>query len=807
MGCGSSRNAHHDTSSPSVSDDKPDFQTKDKPIDGHLQKIDINRASLIPNASRGIRSQKTPFINNDVYLSKFKEYTKDGMPNDTLYDSDQEDALQIMRPDDRQMNFHPSSDLDNETRLHQARKLILHEGMFDGCTEEIIMTFMRSLSYEKVPLHKKIIRQGDLVDETSRMFLIYTGEVYVEITGGNRRLIKKGAGWIFGEIALICQSIRTANVSAAVECELFSCTRSALMILPMARTVFFLRKLPLLQVMSDNSIYDLQFKALHRSYRPGEIIIKYGDIADTNVYFVRHGKVAIQKPMPTGVNVHVATASRGQVLGQRMVVTGKMRSADCVAIDNVDTLAVSAKDFAMIDTPILSGWLDYDAITTVLRTTNRIQNFDDIALDDLIEECERLTFAAGSKIIDEGEEIYGLYIIRSGIIFVEREHSDSLSDFIQEGGGFTFFGNMTKSIVSSCDVFADRETVVLKIGSKSISPSNSSILQVGNDTNQVAFQDLIFNRVIGIGNSGRVYLVVHRKNKKVYALKAMDKCKIRHAKQLQHTKNELDIFRSLDHPFCTKFIGAYQDSVWLYILQEYLPGGEFFSHLQDVAVLPEQDCKFYAANVLLALEHIHHHSMIYRDLKPENLLLDRDGYIKIADFGFAKRTKAGLRTFTICGTPAYQAPEIISRKGTGKEADVWSLGILIYEMNFNETPFESTSGDPLQTYKLAGSGRFTVPKHASPDLKDILNKILLVDPLKRPTLQDVKSHRWFKDIDWDRLFHKEITPPFKPVIHSSDDTANFDDFTGQLPPDPKPDEKLPFPDEKWSDFAQLSDFF
>ena len=803
MGCGHSKQQKKRASSP----------TSLSSPHANVEQIDImTKTPLTQFSSRGLRTIKKP-APLETYLSLLKEYTKDG--NDVMYDSDPDESLPLINPQDESTHFFGSMhNTDDETRLAKAKNMFEQQGFFQECSDIMIMTFLRALAFERIPSHKILIRQGDQVNSASRMYLLFAGEVNVEISGGNRRLIKKSGGWIFGEIALICQSNRTATVSTAKECELYHCSRKALMILPLAKGVLFLRRLPLLQVMSDNNIFDLYWKSSGCSFQVGQTIIKYGDLNDTNVYLIRHGKVAIQKPSPTGRTMHLATATRGQLLGQRMVITGKMRSADCVAISNVDALAISARDFAMIDTPILSGWLDYDAITSVLKTTGDLKSLDEIALDDLIEESERLTFASGTKIFDEGEEIQGLYIVRSGSIVLNSPRnnpnlirSDSNVMRLKDGGGFTFFGDMSAIFLTDQSVFAERDTVMLRLTFKNISSTSSSEDAYENNINQVPFEELVFERVIGIGNSGRVYLVIHRKSKQVYALKAMEKLKIRHAKQVQHTKNELDILKSLHHPFCTKFVGAYQDNIWLYILQEYLPGGEFFSYLQDHPSLSEKDCQFYAANVLLALEHIHHHSMIYRDLKPENLLLDTEGFIKIADFGFAKKMKAGLRTFTICGTPAYQAPEIISRKGTGKEADIWSLGILIYEMQFGETPFESADADPMQTYKLAGSGRFTVPKSASLELKDLLYKILTVDPLKRPTLQNIKEHKWFKNMNWEVLLQRKITPPFKPTIKSSDDTNNFDDFTGQLPPDPNPNEPLPFPNEKWSDFANLTDFF
>ena len=226
--------------------------------------------------------------------------------------------------------------------------------------------------------------------------------------------------------------------------------------------------------------------------------------------------------------------------------------------------------------------------------------------------------------------------------------------------------------------------------------------------------------------------------------------------------------------------------------------------MQNDQTFKETAANFYAANVVCAIEYLHNYGIIYRDLKPENLLLDQDGYIKNADFGFAKNIAEFGRTFTICGTPEYQAPEVIYKKGTTKEADYWSLGILIYEMLVGYTPFRSANDEPYQIYQQARSGRFVIPKNLnlSRDAQDIIKKLIVVNPNERlgsgkGGILRIKSHPWFNNIDWNAVLEKRIKPPIKPSIekvvqgqflHVSEDNiertgSNF------------------FPDEKWADWS------
>lgn len=213
------------------------------------------------------------------------------------------------------------------------------------------------------------------------------------------------------------------------------------------------------------------------------------------------------------------------------------------------------------------------------------------------------------------------------------------------------------------------------------------------------------------------------------------------------------------------------------MLLEYVPGGELFSHLRRAGRFPNEVAKFYVAEISLAIEYLHSLNIIYRDLKPENLLLDVVGHIKITDFGFAKKVED--RTWTLCGTPEYLAPEIISSKGHGKPVDWWALGILTFEMLAGYPPFFDDSAFGI--YEKILAGRIAWPQSFDPNAKDFVKKLLTNDRSKRlgnlkGGAEDVRKHKWFRGVDWIAVLNKRIVPPIRPVLRHPGDTSNFERY-------------------------------
>jgi protein kinase X len=298
----------------------------------------------------------------------------------------------------------------------------------------------------------------------------------------------------------------------------------------------------------------------------------------------------------------------------------------------------------------------------------------------------------------------------------------------------------------------------------------------------------LFNigETLGTGTFGRVRLVSYKFNSKTLhmALKMLKKSEIIRLKQVEHIKAEKAILSQISHPFIVNMYSSFKDTKSLYMLLEYVIGGELFSQLRKVGRFANETAKFYAAEIILALQYLHSKDIVYRDLKPENLLIDRDGHIKITDFGFAKIVED--RTWTLCGTPEYLAPEIIQSKGHGKAVDWWAIGILIYEMLAGYPPFYDEN--PFGIYQKILAGKIEFPRHFDPYARDLVKKLLTTDRTKRfgclkEGAEDIKKHKWFKKssssssaVDWVKCGKRKLKPPYLPGYKSPDDTSNFDKY-------------------------------
>lgn len=295
--------------------------------------------------------------------------------------------------------------------------------------------------------------------------------------------------------------------------------------------------------------------------------------------------------------------------------------------------------------------------------------------------------------------------------------------------------------------------------------------------------------VIGKGSFGKVMQVRKKDDGKIYAMKVLRKDTIIARKQVSHTKSEKNILMKIQHPFIVNLNYAFQTKDKLYMILDYINGGELFFHLKKEGRFAETRVKMYAAEIASALSHLHNLDIVYRDLKPENILLDSEGHICITDFGLSKQIESSEGTHTFCGTPEYLAPEVLKGQGHGTAVDWWSLGTLLFEMLTGLPPFYAQNVNVMYTKILSGELKF--PAYISDNAKSLLEGLLTRDPEKRLGANggtEVKHHPWFGDIDWDKLVRKEIDPPFKPKVKSMDDTSQIDPtFTRERAIDSVPD--------------------
>ena len=292
-------------------------------------------------------------------------------------------------------------------------------------------------------------------------------------------------------------------------------------------------------------------------------------------------------------------------------------------------------------------------------------------------------------------------------------------------------------------------------------------------------------RVLGKGSFGKVVLVQKRKGKErggLYAMKILRKTYLVKRRQIERTKTERKVLALVDHPFIMKLHFAFQSDDKLYLVLDYCPGGELFFHLSRYRRFPERVAKFYAAELLLALGHLHKKGIIYRDLKPENVLLDADGHVKLGDFGLAKDSISHpcVGATSMCGTPEYMAPEVLSQAGHGFCVDYWGLGMLVYEMMTGLPPWYTT--DRSKLFRRLKSAPLDIPTYFSMQSASCVSALLERNPRKRLGVFGIKSamqHEFYREVDWRSLRDRRIDAPIRPCEGWKAASANPDNGNAQ----------------------------
>jgi len=424
---------------------------------------------------------------------------------------------------------------------------------------------------------------------------------------------------------------------------------------------------------------------------------------------------------------------------------------------------------------------------------------------------------------------YGAGILGNSMVIVAgRDHTKRLQD--------TYYVNLSPLAAFSSRSVKKRKRSSLRNKVLSISPGRSSRLRAPKEAvdakssefrlmlererRDATLGDLDMLRTLGKGTYGRVRLCRAKATGELFAIKIIRKAKVIKRRQENHIRWEKRILSTIRHPFIVNLEAAFQDATRLYLTLEFVQGGEFFNLLRKANVLRLPIARFYAAQIVLVLRFLHSSKIVYRDLKPENCLLNLDGYLKLADFGFAKRLAAKpYRTYTLCGTPEYLAPEILRPQGHGFAVDWWALGILLYEMLIGRPPFGDN--DPVLIYKkiMKGSVR-KWPRNIDVTVKEFITRLLVVDPEKRLGSQvprsatqkrkkkvqsrqnnaeeknweeegrDVSEHPFFRRMRWKQLLDKSMPAPFIPEVRGPTDTRHFDAFEEDT--DEEPGEKQAF---------------
>ncbi|OCT92228.1 hypothetical protein XELAEV_18015284mg [Xenopus laevis] len=375
----------------------------------------------------------------------------------------------------------------------------------------------------------------------------------------------------------------------------------------------------------------------------------------------------------------------------------------------------------------------------------------------------------------------------AGVFDIDLDQpEDAISDDELEDGG-TFIE------------FMDHGSISYELGMEHCEKFEISEISVNKGPEKIRPECFELLRVLGKGGYGKVFQVrkvIGAHTGKIFAMKVLKKAMIvRNAKDTAHTKAERNILEEVKHPFIVDLIYAFQTGGKLYLILEYLSGGELFMQLEREGIFMEDTACFYLAEISMALGHLHQKGIIYRDLKPENIMLNLQGHVKLTDFGLCKESiHDGTVTHTFCGTIEYMAPEILMRSGHNRAVDWWSLGALMYDMLTGAPPFSGENRK--KTIDKILKCKLNLPPYLTQEARDLLKKLLKRNAASRlgagvGDAGDVQGHSFFRHINWDDLLARKVEPPFKPLLQSEEDVSQFDSkFTRQTPVDSPDDATL-----------------
>lgn len=550
----------------------------------------------------------------------------------------------------------------------------------------------------------------------------------------------------FGEIALLYDSTSTHTVTAREDSLCFAYDRASYkkMIASTAEKRFsqrvnFLRSSPLFGQLPNDLINKMAEALEEKHYKAGEIIIRQDEPGDSFYIIMSGSALAVRD----GAEVHRYERA-GEYFGERALVKNETRGATIHAVTPVTVLYLTRKDFTN-----LMGKME-ETFEKGVRKFSILNRSLFVDSEGNVSDASAAAVAAAKAEAENEAKTTG----------EEGSGSGSNTNASKQFGGIKMhFGGDDES--------------------SSTSPE-AEVKQQQSTRRECPVKSLADLKVIGTlgrGTFGHVQLVSDNQEN-TYALKAVNKSHVVKHNQIPHILNERAVMLDLDHPFVVKLYSTMRDQNYLYFLLEPSLGGELFSALRARDRFDSDTARFYAAIVVTVFQYMHSLDILYRDLKPENLLMDSDGYLRVTDFGFAKKTKD--RTYTFCGTPDYLAPEIVASAGHHTGADWWTLGILIFEMLAGYTPFYDDNG-PTSMYSKILSGKLCFPAYFTPEEQNLVASLLQTKPTRRLGVllggaDLIKQHEWFKKLDWNALLQKRIEPPIKVQIKNKFDLSNFDSY-------------------------------
>jgi len=651
---------------------------------------------------------------------------------------------------------------------------------------------INAMQPEIVKAGAAIINQGDVGDY---FYVVADGQIHFVVNGVNVGSATRGAS--FGELALLYDSPRAATCIANSDCQLWKVDQKTFRYMLANNTATNQRGI--MHVLKKVEFFDgLDAAALNKVadaltsivFQDGEKIINKGDVGEV-FYIVREGCAKCTQIGLGDSSFVDQEYTVGMWFGERALLTGEPRAANITAIGEVSCLCLSRETFEKVLGP-LQSLMDKAMTNRIMMgipifANSEFEQFEMEQLNDLVED---LNFPKDTVVITKGEQVHqALYIIKKGQVTVSNPNG--LINTLRPGdhfGGQTLVDTLGTS-TETISVIEDAVVGVLTRGAIEAVIGNLGRLgkpiaaKASKLDRSILFNDLVKFRILGVGTFGKVWLVSHKKTGKPFALKMLSKHEIIGHHQVEGVIREKNILSSVNHPFVVNLISTFQDDTSLFMLIEYVQGGELFSviHTERRDGVPFNHARFYAACILESLTHLHNRHICYRDLKPENVLIDGDGYCVLVDLGFAKIVQD--KTYTLCGTPEYLAPEIILSKGHDKGVDFWAYGVLIFELMVGRSPFYSYGSDQVSLFKRIVQVKYSFPPGGIVNdvSQDIIQRLIVrrqanrLGCLARADI-DVRDHGFFMGIESENLLEKKIQAPWVPSLRDPLDASHFDSY-------------------------------
>eukprot|EP01017_Pseudomicrothorax_dubius_P037724 TRINITY_DN5571_c0_g1_i12.p1 TRINITY_DN5571_c0_g1~~TRINITY_DN5571_c0_g1_i12.p1 ORF type:complete len:695 (+),score=193.25 TRINITY_DN5571_c0_g1_i12:402-2486(+) len=630
-----------------------------------------------------------------------------------------------------------------------------------------------------------VFKQGD---DASSFFILETGALQVIINDAVKRQVRPGEG--FGELALLYNAPRSASVKAterstmwAIDRISFKKTIEDMMTKEFDENRAFLDNVRFFDSMTADQKDSIAMVMFTQNFTAGTNIVNEGDQA-SSFYIVKDGTLSVLKG-----NNEVRKLYKGDSFGEQALYFNTNRGMTIRAETNSKVLALGRDSVQKIFGNQIQSIVFRNIEKWAMDKHPLLNKLNKVQVEKICDNLKLTQKHAGDVIFQKGSTFskivfalesalkksrQGTIVVPKGGLYGEDSLSENYKstkqplddDVVLESDSYVAeidTSQFTQIIGGHLEAIVKKN---VEFENKMQDKQAKTEQDVKNESATVKLETLIFIKKLGAGMFGNVYLVKSREVDKLYALKCVSKVQILNQNLQKYLVQEKVVLGMISNPFIMQFIRTFKDSNFIYFLTEFIRGMEMFDAIREIGLLNTSESQFYCASLILGLEYLHSQNIIYRDLKPENVMVDDRGYVRLIDLGTAKIMKnKSARTFTIIGTPHYMAPEVLTGKGYTLNVDLWSIGVCLYEFVCGQVPFGEEAEEPYDIYeeiikKDVKYPSFLKDKKAKKFLDQLLSKI----PEQRlgTSYAALKAHAWFDNFDWDRLMEKEMRPFWLP---------------------------------------------